>query len=101
MDDLYCVIMAGGAGTRFWPASTEASPKQLLTLVGSRSLLQMAVDRARSVAADDHILIVTNALLADAVRRQVPELPAANTIAEPCRRDTAAAVALAAQDASN
>ena len=96
MDDLYCVIMAGGAGTRFWPASTEASPKQLLTLVGSRSLLQMAVDRARSVAADDHILIVTNALLADAVRRQVPELPAANTIAEPCRRDTAAAVALAA-----
>ena len=73
MDDLYCVIMAGGAGTRFWPASTEASPKQLLTLVGSRSLLQMAVDRARSVAADDHQRLAGRrraATSAGAARRQ-------------------------------
>ncbi|MDP2340618.1 MAG: mannose-1-phosphate guanylyltransferase [Deltaproteobacteria bacterium] len=96
MNDLYCVIMAGGAGTRFWPASTEQTPKQLLTLVGDRSLLQMAVDRACAVAAPERVLVVTNALLAEAVRAQLPELPAQNIVAEPSRRDTAAAVALAA-----
>ena len=95
MDELFCVIMAGGAGTRFWPASTEQSPKQLLTLVGQRSLLQMAVDRAVAVVAAERVLVVTNALLKDAVKAQLPELPADNIIAEPSRRDTAAAVALA------
>ena len=96
MNDLYCVIMAGGAGTRFWPASTEETPKQLLTLVGDRSLLQMAVDRACAVVDAARVIIVTSAALADAVRAQVPELPVDNVVAEPCRRDTAAAVALAA-----
>lgn len=95
MDELFCVIMAGGAGTRFWPASTEQTPKQLLTLVGTRSLLQMAVDRALAVAAPERVLVVTNATLAEAVRAQLPELPTDNIIAEPSRRDTAAAVALA------
>ncbi len=95
MDELFCVIMAGGAGTRFWPASTEQSPKQLLTLTGDRSLLQLAVDRARALVPPARILVVTNALLADAVRAQLPELKHDNVIAEPSRRDTAAAVALA------
>jgi len=95
LDDLYCVIMAGGAGTRFWPASTEDKPKQLLTLVGDRSLLQMAVDRARAVVDVGRILIVTGERLAAAVRAQLPELADHQVIAEPERRDTAAAVALA------
>jgi mannose-1-phosphate guanylyltransferase len=95
VSDLWCVVMAGGAGTRFWPASTEAKPKQLLTLVGDRSLLQLAVDRARALVPGDRVLVVTNAALADACRAQLPELPADNVVAEPVRRDTAAAVALA------
>ncbi len=95
LDDVSCVIMAGGAGTRFWPASTEDKPKQLLTLVGDRSLLQMAVDRARAVVDVSRILVVTGERLATAVRAQLPELPHDAVIAEPERRDTAAAVALA------
>lgn len=95
MRDLWCVVMAGGAGTRFWPASTEAKPKQLLTLVGDRSLLQLSVDRARALVPAERVLVITNAALADACRAQLPELPDGNVIAEPVRRDTAAAVALA------
>jgi mannose-1-phosphate guanylyltransferase len=92
---LWCVVMAGGAGTRFWPASTEARPKQLLTLVGDRSLLQLSVDRARALVPAERVLVITNAALADACREQLPELPTGNVVAEPMRRDTAAAVALA------
>lgn len=95
VDSLWCVIMAGGAGTRFWPASTEAKPKQLLTLVGDRSLLQMAVDRAAAVVPHARIVVVTGESLVDAVAAQLPELPAENVVGEPSRRDTAAAVALA------
>jgi mannose-1-phosphate guanylyltransferase len=95
MNDLYCVIMAGGAGTRFWPASTETKPKQLLTLVGQRSLLQSAVDRARALVPPERVLIVTNEALVAPVRAQLPELPAQNVVGEPLRKDTAAAVALA------
>lgn len=93
--DLYCVIMAGGVGTRFWPASTEDVPKQLLTLVGDRSLLQLAVDRARRLVPVDRILVITSQRLHGAVAQQVPELPPHNVVAEPERKDTAAAVALA------
>jgi len=95
LDDLSCVIMAGGAGTRFWPASTEDKPKQLLTLTGDRTLLQLAVDRAAAVVDHRRILVITGARLEAAVRAQLPELPRENIVAEPERRDTAAAVALA------
>lgn len=95
LEDLFCVIMAGGAGTRFWPASTEDKPKQLLTLVGDRSLLQLAVDRARAVVPAERVIVVTSQRLSLAVRAQLPELPDGNVIAEPERRDTAAAVVLA------
>lgn len=92
---LYCVILAGGAGTRFWPASTEEKPKQLLTLVGDRSLLQGSVDRALALAPPERVVVVTSAALVAACRAQLPELPADNVVGEPSRRDTAAAVALA------
>ncbi len=94
--DLVVMIMAGGAGTRFWPMSTEQRPKQFLNLFGGRSLLQQSYDRVASLVGDERILVMTNESLAALVRQQLPSLPAANVIGEPMRRDTAAAVALAA-----
>jgi len=94
--DLVAVIMAGGAGTRFWPLSTEDRPKQLLTLVGDRSLLQQSFDRLRGLVPPERVLVLTSARLIPAVVDQLPELPAGNVVGEPCRRDTAAAVCLGA-----
>lgn len=93
---LYAVIMAGGAGTRFWPASRDLFPKQLLHLAGERSMLQSTVDRLGKLAPPDRVLIATRANLVSAVREQLPELPAAAILAEPCQRDTAACIGLAA-----
>lgn len=90
----YVIIMAGGRGERFWPLSRQATPKQLITLLGNRSLLQQALDRVLPIVPADHIFVITNALQAAAVRKQLPELPAHNIIAEPCGRDTCAAVTL-------
>ncbi len=94
--NLAVVIMAGGAGTRFWPLSTETKPKQFLTLFGERSLLQLSYDRVASLVPPERVLVLTSARFTQLVREQLPELPAANVIGEPLRRDTAAAVALAA-----
>ncbi|MEA2063659.1 MAG: sugar phosphate nucleotidyltransferase [Gemmatimonadota bacterium] len=94
--ELVVVIMAGGAGTRFWPLSTNEKPKQFLNLFGSRSLLQKSFDRVKGLVPGDRILVLTNNSLVELVREQLPELPAANVIGEPMRRDTAAAVSLAA-----
>jgi mannose-1-phosphate guanylyltransferase len=94
--DVAVVIMAGGAGTRFWPLSTHTRPKQFLQLVGDSSLLQQSYARARALTAPERILVLTNAGYAEQVREQLPELDAANVIGEPMRRDTAAAVCLGA-----
>ena len=94
--DRYIIIMAGGRGERFWPVSRERKPKQLITLLGDRSFLQQTVARVKPVAPLENILIITNAVQAAAVRRQLPELPKRNIIGEPCGRDTCAAVALGA-----
>ena len=94
--DRFVIIMAGGRGERFWPVSREKTPKQLITLLGGRSFLQQAVDRVRPLVPAANILIITNAVQAGTVRQQLPELPAGNVIAEPCGRDTCAAVALGA-----
>ncbi len=90
------VIMAGGAGTRFWPASTRLRPKQFLRLLDDRSLLQQSYDRARLLTDPGRILILTSADFAGLVREHLPEVPAENVVGEPMRRDTAAAVALGA-----
>ena len=90
------VIMAGGAGTRFWPLSTNERPKQFLKLFGQRSLIQLSYDRIAGSVPNERIMVLTNKSLVGLVRDQLPELPAANVIGEPSRRDTAAAVALAA-----
>jgi mannose-1-phosphate guanylyltransferase len=93
---LHAVIMAGGSGTRFWPKSRRSRPKQLLRLFGDSSMLQQTVERIAPLVPMERILIVTGADQADATRAQLTELPAANLVAEPCPRDTAACVGLAA-----
>ena len=95
-DNRFVIIMAGGRGERFWPVSREKTPKQLVTLLGHRSFLQQAVDRVLPLAPLKNILIITNAVQAPEVRRQLPKLPKENVIAEPVGRDTCAAVALGA-----
>ena len=94
--DRYVIIMAGGRGERFWPVSREKTPKQLLKLLWDRTLLQQAVDRVLPLVPLKNIFVITNALQAPQVRRQLPKLPKDNVIAEPMGRDTCAAVTLGA-----
>jgi mannose-1-phosphate guanylyltransferase len=95
--DLAVVIMAGGAGTRFWPLSKEERPKQFLNLFDdNRSLLQKSYDRIAGLIPSDRILVLTNKIFANLVAEQLPEIPRKNIIGEPMRRDTAAAVCLGA-----
>ena len=93
---LHIVILAGGSGTRFWPASTRGVPKQFLPLAGGTPLLRATYERVAPLAPPDRIAVVTAASTADAVRVLLPELPPANVIGEPAARTTAAACAVAA-----
>lgn len=94
---LFAIIMAGGSGTRFWPKSRRDRPKQLLRLRGDATMLQETVARIAPMVPPDRVLIVTGADQAEAVRGQLPDLPPENVIAEPCPRDTAPCVGLAAR----
>ncbi|MGB7085711.1 MAG: mannose-1-phosphate guanylyltransferase [Phormidesmis sp.] len=90
------IILAGGKGERFWPVSRLKRPKQFLCLDGGeRSLLQSTADRLLPLASWDEMFVITAAHLADGVREQLPEMPAANILVEPQGRDTAPAVAWA------
>jgi len=93
---LHAIVMAGGSGTRFWPASRAALPKQLLPLAGARTLLQDTVDRLAGLTPPERTMIVTSSRLLDPVRRQVPNLPTTALVGEPCKRDTAPCIGLAA-----
>jgi mannose-1-phosphate guanylyltransferase len=92
----FAVILGGGAGTRLWPSSRRARPKQLLSLGGPESLIGAAVRRGRDIVGAENTLIVTAADQAAAIREAIPDLPAANIVAEPVPRNTAAAVGLGA-----
>ena len=93
----YCVIMAGGVGSRFWPFSRNKKPKQFLDFFGTgRSLLQMTIDRFRPIVPIENILIVTNVLYRDLVLEQIPDLKAEQVLCEPARRNTAPCIAYAA-----
>jgi mannose-1-phosphate guanylyltransferase len=94
--DAYALVLAGGGGTRLWPASRRARPKQLLRLGGSESLLRASFRRAAATFGIERTVIVTAADQAGAVQAELPELPAANLLAEPAARNTAAAVGLGA-----
>jgi mannose-1-phosphate guanylyltransferase len=93
---LHAVIMAGGSGTRFWPKSRRDRPKQLLRLVGDATMLEQTVARIMPLVPRERILIVTGADQAAATRATLADLPPGNVIAEPCPRDTAPCVGLAA-----
>ncbi len=95
--DVYALIIAGGVGARFWPRSRKRSPKQLLEIIGSGTMIQNTVYRLDPIVPKERILIVTNAHQADEVRRQLPRIPAENIIIEPFGRNTAPAIALGAQ----
>src|SRR5215472_6273249 len=94
---LHAVVMAGGSGTRFWPKSRRNAPKQLLRLYGDATMLEQTVERIAPLVPPERTLVVTGADQADAIRALLPELGAANVVAEPCPRDTAACVGLAAR----
>lgn len=89
--------MAGGVGTRLWPLSRKARPKQMLSLIEERSLFQSAIDRVDGILPPERILVVTVAEQADQLREQAPEIPAENFLIEPMPRGTASVVGLAAQ----
>lgn len=92
----WAVILAGGVGSRFWPLSTPDRPKQLLPLVNDKPLLVNTVERLDELVPASHVLILTNASLADAIARAVPSVPRENIIAEPKPAGTAAALTWAA-----
>ena len=89
---MQALILAGGSGTRFWPLSRRSLPKQFLVLEGDRSLLQATLDRQRPLVEPADVWVSTTAALASEVRRQLPEVPAAQVLAEPVGRNTAAAI---------
>ncbi len=92
----FALILAGGSGTRFWPLSRNDKPKQLLELFDEETLIEKAVNRLEGLVPPENILVLTNEVQAEAVRRTLPNLPEENIVAEPARRDTAPAIALAA-----
>ncbi|WGW10846.1 mannose-1-phosphate guanylyltransferase [Saxibacter everestensis] len=97
LKDFYAIIPAGGAGTRLWPKSRQASPKFLHDLLGTgRSLLQATWDRILPLAPADRIMVVTGAAHAQAVRSQLPELLDTRLVEEPSPKDSGAAIGLGA-----
>jgi mannose-1-phosphate guanylyltransferase len=92
----YGLILAGGRGTRFWPRSRQRSAKQVLNVVGERSLIQATVDRLSPIIAPQRLWVLTNDYLRDIIIRQLPEVPRNQILAEPMQRNTAPAIGLAA-----
>jgi mannose-1-phosphate guanylyltransferase len=92
----YGLILAGGRGTRFWPRSRKRSAKQVLNVVGARSLIQATAERLAPLIPPERLWILTNEHLRDAIIRQLPEIPRRQVLAEPVQRNTAPAIGLAA-----
>ncbi len=95
MKHAYAVILAGGSGERFWPLSTKARPKQFISLFGGRPLLSLAVERLHGLVPADRIFIITAERLVEDTAAAAWNVPRANIIGEPCKRDTAPAIAVA------
>lgn len=93
---VYCIIMAGGLGTRFWPMSKTRKPKQFIDVLGAgKTLIQQTFDRLKKVCPPENILVVTNSTYSDIVKEQLPEINSNNILREPARRNTAPCVAYA------
>jgi mannose-1-phosphate guanylyltransferase len=93
----YGLILAGGRGTRFWPRSRKRSAKQVLNVVGERSLIQATVDRLAPMIPPERLWVLTNDHLRETIVKQLPEIPKRQILAEPAQRNTAPAIGLAAQ----
>lgn len=93
---LCSLIMAGGKGTRFWPESTSKKPKQFLSLIDEKTMIQMTIDRVKKIMDMDKIFVVTAERYKDLVKEQVPELPEKNIIIEPIGMNTAPCILLSA-----
>ena len=90
----HLVIMAGGVGSRFWPMSTTEKPKQFIDVLGvGKTLIQLTVERFGDLVAQENIWVVTNQKYAPIVEEQLPNIPKANILCEPCRRNTAPCIA--------
>ena len=86
----YCVIMAGGIGSRFWPLSKTERPKQFLDILGmGRTLLQQTFDRFIKIMPPEHVYVVSNLEYKEIIEEQLPEIPEENILLEPLRRNTA------------
>lgn len=94
MSDFKAVVLAGGSGERFWPLSTPERPKQFLRVFGGESLIRQSVSRLAGLVEAKDVFVITARDLAKTTRKELPELPAANVVGEPMRRDTGAAIAL-------
>lgn len=92
---IYALVLAGGSGQRFWPASRDRLPKQLLRLFDDKSMLEQTVARLDGLVPKENILILTNHVQLAGVRAALPDFPVENIVAEPEKRDTAPAIALA------
>ncbi len=90
----HLVIMAGGVGSRFWPMSTEDTPKQFIDVLGTgRTLIQMTYDRFKGICPDENVWIVTNKKYSRLIEEQLPMIKRGNILLEPCRRNTAPCIA--------
>lgn len=98
---MIAVILAGGSGTRFWPLSREASPKQLIHLYGGKSMLEHTISRLRGLVPKDRVLVVCGERLLDATQQEISFLDRSNFLTEPVARNTAPAVGLAAAVAAS
>lgn len=96
MGQVFAVIMAGGVGARFWPRSRERTPKQLLEILDSGTMLEQTIARIRPMVESDHIFVVTNALHHHFVLQLLPFIPPENILVEPVGRNTAPCIGLAA-----
>jgi mannose-1-phosphate guanylyltransferase len=92
----YCVIMAGGIGTRFWPISRTSHPKQFIDILGTgQTLIQQTYNRFLRICGKENIFIVTNEIYRELVKQQLPEISENQIICEPARRNTAPCIAYA------
>ncbi len=94
----YCVIMAGGVGSRFWPMSKTQKPKQFIDVLGiGRTLIQQTFDRFKPICPNENIFVVTNDIYYDIVKEQLPDINPKHILTEPLRRNTAPCIAYANQ----
>ena len=93
---IYAVLLAGGGGTRLWPKSRTKTPKQFLKLTGNQTMMQIAAARINKLVDWENIIVVTNQIYLEEVKKQLPEIKVENIIAEPEKRDTAAAMLVGA-----